>query len=94
MGADSPFLQNRMLSDRTGDEGRQVRVPTGPSRGKNLRRRTGVPAGRIDRTANRANTAIYTIDPVARWRPDIDEQVETTQWFDFLRKSKTRCAAG
>jgi VWFA-related protein len=43
----------------------------------------------ITRAANRANTTIYTIDPrglVAG--SDIDEQVDPTEWSDYLRKSQ------
>lgn len=43
----------------------------------------------ITRAANRANTTIYTIDPrglVAG--SDIDEQVDPTEWGDYVRKSQ------
>ena len=43
----------------------------------------------ITRAANRANTTIYTIDPrglVAG--SDIDEQVDPTEWSDYVRKSQ------
>jgi VWFA-related protein len=43
----------------------------------------------VTRTANRANTTIYTIDPrglVAGG--DIAEQVDTQEWNDYLRKSQ------
>src|SRR5262245_11045780 len=43
----------------------------------------------ITRAANRANTTIYTIDPrglVAG--SDIDEQVDPTEWADYVRKSQ------
>jgi VWFA-related protein len=45
--------------------------------------------GEITRAANRANTTIYTIDPrglVAG--SDIDEQVDPTEWSDYVRKSQ------
>jgi VWFA-related protein len=45
--------------------------------------------GEITRAANRANTAIYTIDPrglVAG--SDIDEQVDPTEWNNYVRKSQ------
>ncbi len=45
--------------------------------------------GEITRAANRANTTIYTIDPrglVAG--SDIDEQVDPTEWGDYVRKSQ------
>jgi VWFA-related protein len=43
----------------------------------------------LTRSANRANTTIYTIDPrglVAG--SDIDEQVDPTEWGDYVRKSQ------
>ena len=43
----------------------------------------------ITRAANRANTTIYTIDPrglVAG--TDIDEQVDPTEWSNYVRKSQ------
>ena len=45
--------------------------------------------GDITRAANRANTTIYTIDPrglVAG--SDIDEQVDPTEWNNYVRKSQ------
>jgi VWFA-related protein len=45
--------------------------------------------GELTRMANRANATIYTIDPrglVAGG--DIDEQVDPTQWNDYIRKSQ------
>ena len=45
--------------------------------------------GEITRSANRANTTIYTIDPrglVAG--ADIDEQVDPTEWGNYVRKSQ------
>src|SRR5258708_19076133 len=45
--------------------------------------------GEITRAANRANTTIYTIDPrglVAG--SDIDEQVDPTEWNNYVRKSQ------
>src|SRR6476469_7756838 len=45
--------------------------------------------GEITRAANRANTTIYTIDPrglVAG--SDIDEQVDPTEWSNYVRKSQ------
>src|SRR3982075_4486693 len=39
--------------------------------------------------ANRANATIYTIDPRGLvGGSDIDEQVDPTQWNDYLRKSQ------
>jgi VWFA-related protein len=45
--------------------------------------------GELTRAANRANTTIYTIDPrglVAG--SDIDEQVDPTEWGNYVRKSQ------
>jgi len=45
--------------------------------------------GELTRQANRANTTIYTIDPrglVAG--TDIDEQVDPTEWANYVRKSQ------
>jgi VWFA-related protein len=43
----------------------------------------------LTRTANRANVTIYSIDPRGLvGMGDIDEQVDPTQWNDFVRKSQ------
>ena len=43
----------------------------------------------LTRTANRANTTIYTIDPRGLvGMSEIDETVEPTQWNDYIRKSQ------
>jgi VWFA-related protein len=45
--------------------------------------------GELTRSANRANTTIYTIDPrglVAG--SDIDEQVDPVEWGNYIRKSQ------
>src|SRR5438445_1040369 len=45
--------------------------------------------GELTRAANRANTTFYTIDPRGLvGGSDIDEQVDPTQWSDYLRKSQ------
>ena len=45
--------------------------------------------GDLTRTANRANTTIYTIDPRGLiGLPDIDQNVDPVQWADFVRKSQ------
>ena len=45
--------------------------------------------GDLTRSANRANTTFYTIDPRGLvGGSDIDEQVDPTQWSDYLRKSQ------
>jgi len=43
----------------------------------------------LTRTANRANATVYTIDPRGLvGGPDLDEQVDPTQWNDYVRKSQ------
>jgi len=43
----------------------------------------------LTRTANRANVTMYTIDPRGLvGMGDIDEQVDPTQWNDYIRKSQ------
>ena len=43
----------------------------------------------LTRAANRANATLYTIDPRGLvGGPDIDEQVESTQWHTYLAKSQ------
>jgi VWFA-related protein len=43
----------------------------------------------LTRTANRANTTIYALDPRgAVGTPDLDEPVEPRQWSEFVRKSQ------
>jgi VWFA-related protein len=45
--------------------------------------------GDLTRTANRANVTMYTIDPRGLvGMGDIDEQVDPTQWQDYVRKSQ------
>ncbi len=45
--------------------------------------------GDLTRAANRANATIYTIDPRGLvGGSDIDEQVDPTQWNDYVRKSQ------
>jgi VWFA-related protein len=44
--------------------------------------------GDLTRAANRANTTFYTIDPRGLvGGSDIDENIDPTQWSDYLRKS-------
>src|SRR6185437_7729309 len=45
--------------------------------------------GDLTRAANRANATIYTIDPRGLvGGSDIDEQVDPSQWNDYIRKSQ------
>jgi VWFA-related protein len=43
----------------------------------------------LTRAATRANVAFYTIDPrgLASGMPDLDENLDMTEWLDYLRKS-------
>ena len=43
----------------------------------------------LTRAANRANTSLYTIDPRGLvGGPDLDENVDSVEWQDYLRKSQ------
>ncbi len=43
----------------------------------------------LTRSANRANATIYTIDPRGLvGQPDLDEQVDPTQWRNYIQKSQ------
>ncbi|RPJ73330.1 MAG: VWA domain-containing protein [Acidobacteria bacterium] len=43
----------------------------------------------LTRTANRANVTMYTIDPRGLvGMPDLDEQVDMTEWQDYVRRSQ------
>jgi VWFA-related protein len=43
----------------------------------------------VTRAANRANASIYTIDPRGLvGGPDLDEQLDMTEWNDYIRKSQ------
>jgi VWFA-related protein len=43
----------------------------------------------LTRTANRANVSIYSIDPRCLvGGPDLDENVDPTEWQDYVRKSQ------
>jgi VWFA-related protein len=45
--------------------------------------------GDLTRTANRANVTMYTVDPRGLvGMSDIDEQVDPTQWNEYVRKSQ------
>jgi VWFA-related protein len=45
--------------------------------------------GELTRAANRANATIYTIDPRGLvGMPDLDEQVDPTEWADYVRTTQ------
>jgi VWFA-related protein len=90
----SPFLQNQSnVMRNSGDDG------TTPQRDplNDMQKQSetfsdsdlAFELGELTRSANRANTTIYTIDPrglVAG--SDIDEQVDPSEWNAFVRKSQ------
>jgi len=92
-GANSGFAQNQSnLMHNTGDDGSQQNDPF-----VNQQKQTetfsdadlAFELGEITRSANRANTTIYTIDPrglVAG--TDIEENVDPQEWGRYLRKSQ------
>jgi VWFA-related protein len=91
MGADSPFLQNRQAS-QSGSTGSGTSADAGAQQTKEefADADLAMQLAELTRTANRANTTIYTIDPRGLAAgPDIDEPVDPTQWLDFLRKSQS-----
>ncbi len=93
----SPFLQNQsnvMANTQDNGDGSQSRG-TDPMVQQQQQSETfsdselAFELGEITRSANRANTTIYTIDPrglVAG--SDIDEQVDPTEWGNYVRKSQ------
>ena len=93
----SPFLQNQsnvMANTQDNGDGSQSRG-TDPMVQQQQQSETfsdselAFELGEITRSANRANTTIYTIDPrglVAG--SDVDEQVDPTEWGNYVRKSQ------
>lgn len=94
---DSPFLQNQsnvMMNTQDNGDGSSSQA-IDPMVRQQQQSETFSDAelafelGEITRSANRANTTIYTIDPrglVAG--SDIDEQVDPTEWGNYVRKSQ------
>lgn len=93
----SPFLQNQsnvmMNNPDTGDGSTSSQID--PMVRQQQQNETfsdselAFELGEITRSANRANTTIYTIDPrglVAG--SDIDEQVDPVEWGNYVRKSQ------
>lgn len=95
LGSDSPFQQNDLATlGRQGADGAGSNVDDPISR-QQKQSETFSDADlafeltEITRSANRANTTIYTIDPrglVAG--SDIDEQVDPQEWGSFVRKTQ------
>jgi VWFA-related protein len=90
----SPFLQNQanQMRNENNPDGQPTRDPINDHDLQNEAfsdAELATELGEITRAANRANTTIYTIDPrglVAG--SDIDEQVDPTEWANYVRKSQ------
>jgi VWFA-related protein len=93
----SPFLQNQsavMQNTTTNTDGSTTTAPDAMTRYQQQSEtfndaELSYELAELTRSANRANTTIYTIDPrglVAG--SDIDEQVDPTEWGRFVRKSQ------
>ena len=100
MDPNSPFAQNEMMRSQN-QAARQQNSDasnsnqTDPLTQQQKQNETFADAdlarelGDLTRAANRANTTFYTIDPRGLvGGSDIDEQVDPTQWSDYLRKSQ------
>lgn len=93
----SPFMQNQsavMQNTTTNADGSTSTTPDAMTRYQQQQEtfndaELAYELAELTRTANRANTTIYTIDPrglVAG--SDIDEQVDPVEWGRFVRKSQ------
>jgi VWFA-related protein len=95
--ASSPFLQNQsnvMHNTSTSDDGTSQQS-VDPMNEQQKQSETfsdsdlAFELAEITRAANRANTTIYTIDPRGLIAgADIDEQVDPTEWGNYVRKSQ------
>jgi VWFA-related protein len=99
MDPNSPFAQNefrRNENQGSADvDGNQANPATDPFTQQQKQSEQFADAdlarelGDLTRTANRANVTMYTIDPRGLvGMGDIDEQVDPTQWNDYVRKSQ------
>jgi VWFA-related protein len=89
----SPFLQNQSnVMHNTDQEGNRAIDPMVQQQQQNETFSDADLAyelAELTRAANRANTTIYTIDPRGLIAgADIDEQVDPTEWNNFVRKSQ------
>ena len=95
--SDSPFIQNQgnaMMNTRDNGDGSSSTAPDSMTKYQQQSEtfsdsELAFELAEITRSANRANTTIYTIDPrglVAG--SDIDEQVDPTEWGNYVRKSQ------
>ena len=96
MDPNSPFAQNEMAKGQN-QANQQAGGSTGPDALTQQQQQGEEFAdadlarelGDLTRAANRANATIYTIDPRGLvGGSDIDEQVDPTQWNDYIRKSQ------
>jgi VWFA-related protein len=94
----SPFLQNtqaQTMNQATRAAGRLSGAGTGDLNDRATTEQfadadLAMQLAELTRTANRANTTIYTIDPRGLvGGPDINEPVDTTQWLAYISKSQS-----
>jgi VWFA-related protein len=94
MDANSPFAQNefRRAENQVNSDGSPATDPFSQQQKQSEQFADADLArelGDLTRTANRANVTMYTIDPRGLvGMGDIDEQVDPTQWADYVRKSQ------
>jgi len=101
MDGSSPFAQNQnkrtlnQIGQENMEDGRKYDPLSDPYTLQQKQGETFADAelarelGELTRQANRANVTMYTIDPRGLVGPgDIDEQVDPTQWSDYVRKSQ------
>jgi VWFA-related protein len=106
MDPSSPFAQNSMKQTINQQMASNAQQDGGTSTGFNPSTNPDVMASKqneefadadlsreladLTRTANRANTTIYTIDPRGLVGPmsDLDQEVDPRQWAEFVRKSQ------
>jgi VWFA-related protein len=94
----SPFLQNQsavMQNTQPTDDGSGTQRVNDPMLEQQKQQETfsdadlAMDLAEITRAANRANTTIYTIDPRGLIAGgDIDEQVDPSEWANFVRKTQ------
>ncbi len=94
MDPNSPFAQNefRRTENQTNSDGSPTTDPYTQQQKQSEQFADADLArelGELTRTANRANVTMYTIDPRGLvGMGDIDEQVDPTQWNEYVRKSQ------
>jgi VWFA-related protein len=95
LGSDSPFQQNESATMRRMGADGASNGNDDPVAQQEKQNETFSDAdlafelAEITRTANRANTTIYTIDPRGLIAgSDIDEQVDPQEWSSFVRKTQ------